>query len=290
MNHSRAAQVVKEADAILRTGDLVSMRRPFQSNQETEAEDERQERAALAMAAKRMLLRSLRNSGDDEATMTELIRTMLPRDDEAIGDGEQIALQDREDAAARAVEDRFHELAGGPPSPPQLAAALAVGDAAAVATGVAVVGPAGCGKSTALRAAALRRDVPTRVLYVAPGALNLEDCFGGSSGSSGCLVSRFSQLADARAAAGGGDAWVVLDGNVERHWTEDLTVQLDRIADRADHGASPRRAAWESNLQPDFNVRAIECFDTSTSVVLRELDESDRFVQKSAESTSIWPS
>ncbi|KAH8096574.1 hypothetical protein JL720_3953 [Aureococcus anophagefferens] len=80
------------------------------SNQETEAEDERQERAALAMAAKRMLLRSLRNSGDDEATMTELIRTMLPRDDEAIGDGEQIALQDREDAAARAVEDRCRVL------------------------------------------------------------------------------------------------------------------------------------------------------------------------------------
>ncbi|KAK7254865.1 hypothetical protein SO694_00135063, partial [Aureococcus anophagefferens] len=258
-----AMSVVKEADAILRTGDLVSMRRPFQSNQETEAEDERQERAALAMAAKRMLLRSLRNSGDDEATMTELIRTMLPRDDEAIGDGEQIALQDREDAAARAVEDRFHELAGGPPSPPQLAAALAVGDAAAVATGVAVVGPAGCGKSTALRAAALRRDVPTRVLYVAPGALNLEDCFGGSSGSSGCLVSRFSQLADARAAAGGGDAWVVLDGNVERHWTEDLTVQLDRIADRADHGASPRRAACRVLLETDALA------DSSPSMVSR---------------------
>ncbi|KAH8043984.1 hypothetical protein JL720_17242 [Aureococcus anophagefferens] len=155
-----AMSVVKEADAILRTGDLVSMRRPFQSNQETEAEDERQERAALAMAAKRMLL----------------------RDDEAIGDGEQIALQDREDAAARAVEDRFHELAGGPPSPPQLAAALAVGDAAP-SRRRRRRRPRGCGKSTALRAAALRRDVPTRVLYVAPGALNLEDCFGGSSGA-----------------------------------------------------------------------------------------------------------
>ncbi|KAH8052077.1 hypothetical protein JL721_10956 [Aureococcus anophagefferens] len=183
--------------AILRTGDLVSMRRPFQSNQETEAEDERQERAALAMAAKRMLLRSLRNSGDDEATMTELIGR-CSSGSEAIGGGEQIALQDREDAAARAVEDRFHELAGGPPSPPQLAAALAVGDAAAVAA------------ASPSSARGLR------------------------------------QLADARAAAGGGDAWVVLDGNVERHWTEDLTVQLDRIADRADHGASPRRAVRQA--------------------------------------------
>ena len=43
----------------------------------------------------------------------------------------------------------------------------------------------------------------------------------------------------------------------------------------------------KSNLQPDFNVRVFECFDTSTSAVLRELAESNRFVQKSAESTSI---
>ena len=49
----------------------------------------------------------------------------------------------------------------------------------------------------------------------------------------------------------------------------------------------PCRAAWKSNLQPDFNVRVIERFDTSTSAVLRELAESNRFVQKSAESTSI---
>ena len=46
-------------------------------------------------------------------------------------------------------------------------------------------------------------------------------------------------------------------------------------------------SVWKSNLQPDFNVRVCECFDTSTSAVLRELDESDRSVQKSAESTSI---
>ena len=43
----------------------------------------------------------------------------------------------------------------------------------------------------------------------------------------------------------------------------------------------------KSNLQPDFNVSVFECFDTSTSAVLREPDESNRFVQKSAESTSI---
>ena len=52
------------------------------------------------------------------------------------------------------------------------------------------------------------------------------------------------------------------------------------------HGA-PSYTVWKSNLQPDFNVRVFECFDTSTSAVLRELDESNRFVQKLAESTSI---
>jgi hypothetical protein len=41
------------------------------------------------------------------------------------------------------------------------------------------------------------------------------------------------------------------------------------------------------NLQPDFNMSVFECFDTSSSAGLRELDESDRSVQKSAESTSI---
>ena len=45
----------------------------------------------------------------------------------------------------------------------------------------------------------------------------------------------------------------------------------------------------KSNLQPDFNLRVFEEVDTSSSALLRELDESDRFVQKSAESTSIWP-
>ena len=46
-------------------------------------------------------------------------------------------------------------------------------------------------------------------------------------------------------------------------------------------------AVWKPNLQPDFNVSIFECFDTSSSAVLRKLDESNRFVQKSAESTSI---
>ena len=44
---------------------------------------------------------------------------------------------------------------------------------------------------------------------------------------------------------------------------------------------------WNSNLQPDFNVIVCDSFDAISSAVLRELDESNRFVQKSAESTSI---
>jgi hypothetical protein len=48
-----------------------------------------------------------------------------------------------------------------------------------------------------------------------------------------------------------------------------------------------RRAARDSNLQPDFKVRVCEWFDTSTPAALRDLDESNRFVQTSAESTSM---
>ena len=44
---------------------------------------------------------------------------------------------------------------------------------------------------------------------------------------------------------------------------------------------------WKSNLQPDFNVRVIEQFGPDSFAVLRGLDESNRFVQKSAKSTSI---
>ena len=49
--------------------------------------------------------------------------------------------------------------------------------------------------------------------------------------------------------------------------------------------------AWaavpNSNLQLDFNVSVRDSFDEISSAVLRELDQSNRFVQKSAESTSI---
>ena len=58
------------------------------------------------------------------------------------------------------------------------------------------------------------------------------------------------------------------------------------ISDQAEKEAA-RAAVWNSNLQPDFNVRVCDSFDIIIFTVLRELDESNRFVQKSAESTSI---
>ena len=64
-------------------------------------------------------------------------------------------------------------------------------------------------------------------------------------------------------------------------------------AGRGGTRSTPRRRrpapapVWKSNLQPDFNVSVIERFDTSSSAGLRELDESDRSVQKSAESTAM---
>ena len=58
-----------------------------------------------------------------------------------------------------------------------------------------------------------------------------------------------------------------------------------RGADEA--AAETSLAVWKSNLQPDFNVRVCECFNATSSASLRELDESNRSVQKSAESTRI---
>jgi len=46
-------------------------------------------------------------------------------------------------------------------------------------------------------------------------------------------------------------------------------------------------AVWIPNLQPDFNVSLFDVFDARISAVLRELHESNRFVQKAAESTLI---
>jgi hypothetical protein len=57
--------------------------------------------------------------------------------------------------------------------------------------------------------------------------------------------------------------------------------------DLASWMGSKQGPAWTSNLQPDFNVRICDSFDASSLAVLRELDESNRFVQKSAESTSM---
>ena len=48
-----------------------------------------------------------------------------------------------------------------------------------------------------------------------------------------------------------------------------------RSAEAFAHESSP---AWTSHLRPDFNVRVIERFDTRASALLRDLDESDRFV------------
>ena len=71
----------------------------------------------------------------------------------------------------------------------------------------------------------------------------------------------------------------------------DCTLLQDFKVDGApasDEGEGPRpRSVCKSNIQPDFNVCVIERIAPYPSAVLRELDESNRFVQKSAESTSI---
>jgi hypothetical protein len=52
-------------------------------------------------------------------------------------------------------------------------------------------------------------------------------------------------------------------------------------------GLVPSAPVWKPNLQPDFNVSVIERFGPDFFAVLRELDKSNRSVQRSAKSTSI---
>ena len=65
------------------------------------------------------------------------------------------------------------------------------------------------------------------------------------------------------------------------------TVQLGKTLVGQNAEQLLREAGPNSNLQLDFNVSVRDSFDATSSALLRELDESDRFVQKSAESTSI---
>ena len=67
---------------------------------------------------------------------------------------------------------------------------------------------------------------------------------------------------------------------------------FDRSARGERFGLAPRDdrswgTVWIPKLQPDFNVRVLERFGPSSLVVLRELDQGNRFVLKSAESTLI---
>ena len=93
------------------------------------------------------------------------------------------------------------------------------------------------------------------------------------------------------------DAPVLMYTNLLLDWPQFATLHEEFAANAADWRLEDARGAvvnftksgpvWKSNLQPDFNVRACDRFDATLSAVLRELDESNRFVQKSAESTSI---
>ena len=106
-------------------------------------------------------------------------------------------------------------------------------------------------------------------------ALTAEDFSADDDGADG-----ESAVADALKALDG----ITGLGGVKSH-VRALAAQIELDARR--RMAGMRGSAWKSNLQPDFNVSVCDIFDASSSAVRRELDESNRFVQKSAESTSI---
>ena len=83
---------------------------------------------------------------------------------------------------------------------------------------------------------------------------------------------------DSRAAA---ERRAVLGGGV----SDASAGSRGRLADA--NARAQQQTVPNSNLQLDFNVSVRDSFDDISSAVLRELDESNRFVQKSAESTSM---
>ena len=66
-----------------------------------------------------------------------------------------------------------------------------------------------------------------------------------------------------------------------------VRISCDGYHDYENYLQKSLEAVPKPNLQPDFNVSVFERFGPDSFTVLRDLDESDRSVQKSAESTLI---
>jgi len=113
----------------------------------------------------------------------------------------------------------------------------------------------------------------------------LEDVYGqmvvdgGSAGQFEALLSAQLDLSLSRAVTA-----ARLEGE-QRGGGSASVVEL--IEAEASAGILALLAVPNSNLQLDFNLSVRDSFDVTFSAVLRELDESNRFVQKSAESISI---
>ena len=112
---------------------------------------------------------------------------------------------------------------------------------------------------------------------------------------SGASLEDAEAALDALRAAGAVDAAGLVDLELDAARAEMLVgdgaiaaaVAASRYANLKDMLGNEFDAVPKPNLQPDFKVSVFECFDKISSAGLRELDESDRPVQKSAESTSI---
>ena len=108
-------------------------------------------------------------------------------------------------------------------------------------------------------------------------------------------ATRSSGGSAARSAASGNDdrtsrrfhAQTTSTGSRRTTTSAPSTAAMNAAANARSSARQCPSPACKSNLQLDFNVSVFECVDTSTSAVLREIDESNRSVQKSAESTSI---
>ena len=172
-------------------------------------------------------------------------------------------------------------VAWPPPEDPAPAAADAWGDAAAAARGASAMGGALLAQKLCPRLAASAAFVTASAV---PYGLGRRSAAVGDVDERGdAAFSHVGTVDDALLVL---EAWNARPTLSLRVAAGDAAVVLDlaRFVFPVGYVQSP---GWKSNIRPDFNVRVIEGFGPDSSAVLRELAEINRFVHKSAESTSI---
>ncbi|KAJ8606547.1 hypothetical protein CTAYLR_010410 [Chrysophaeum taylorii] len=189
---------------------------------------EAQEARALRAAALAIMMLPLVDRADCDL-LRDIVSASLPASDKTADDG-------LDQKTCRVTSGAFVTVCGGEPSFQQLEAALALDDALVVSAGVALVGPAGAGKSTILRAVCSARaqateSVDADVHFVVAASLTLADVFGSADDACGAgIIHRFISCARHHLRNTADDVvheqWIVFDGLTEAHLACEMFVVL----------------------------------------------------------------